>query len=181
MPTDSTGPPSTSPSTGRPKVDFDRIKVGYIEERSRPTDDREELKVLRKLGFELVPITLPEELPVRAITLMLGTEAAAVFDEITRKHITEGLEHLAQHVPQRPVRAGRRVPAGRPRANQADAGDGRADGNRRPLRRVGRGPVDHEPDRPPDRRLPDGLPRSRRADRCPARSHSPAGSTTRQP
>ena len=74
-----------------PKVAFDRIKVGYIEERDRPTDDREELKVLRKLGFELVPITLPDELPVGAITLMLGTEAAAAFDEITRKHITEGL------------------------------------------------------------------------------------------
>ena len=26
-----------------------------------------------------------------AVTLMLGTEAAAVFDELTRKHITEGL------------------------------------------------------------------------------------------
>ena len=110
-----------------PKVAFDRIKVGYIEERDRPADDREELKVLRKMGFELVPITLPEELPVRAITLMLGTEAAAVFDEITRKHITEGLNTWPQHVPQRPVRAGRRVPAGRPRAHQADAGDGRAD------------------------------------------------------
>ena len=74
-----------------PKVAFDRIKVGYIEERDRPSENREELKVLRKLGFEMVPITLPEELPIGAITLMLGTEAAAAFDEITRKHITEGL------------------------------------------------------------------------------------------
>ena len=47
--------------------------------------------MLRKLGFELVPITLPEKLPVQAVTLMLGTEAATVFDELTRKHITEGL------------------------------------------------------------------------------------------
>ncbi len=73
------------------RVEFDRIKVGYIEERDRPAENREELKVLRKMGFELVPITLPEELPIGAITLMLGTEAAAAFDEITRKHITEGL------------------------------------------------------------------------------------------
>ncbi len=36
-------------------------------------------------------MTLPDNLPVRAITMMLGTEAAAVFDELTRKHITEGL------------------------------------------------------------------------------------------
>jgi len=74
-----------------PKLSLDRIKVGYIEERSRKTEEREELRILRKLGFELAPITLPDDLPVDAITLMLGTEAAAVFDELTRKHITEGL------------------------------------------------------------------------------------------
>ena len=73
------------------KVAFDRVKVGYIEERDRPADRREELKVFRKLGFVMVPITLPEELPIGAITLMLGVEAATAFDEITRKHITEGL------------------------------------------------------------------------------------------
>jgi Asp-tRNA(Asn)/Glu-tRNA(Gln) amidotransferase A subunit family amidase len=74
-----------------PKVPLENIKVGYIEERDHPADDREELRVLRKIGLELVPITLPDDLPIQAITLMLGTEAAAVFDEITRKHITEGL------------------------------------------------------------------------------------------
>ena len=36
--------------------------------------------MLRKIGFELVPITLPDDLPIQAITLMLGTEAATVFD-----------------------------------------------------------------------------------------------------
>ncbi len=74
-----------------PKVNFSSLKIGYIEVSNRPADERDELKVLRKLGFDLVPITLPEELPVRAVTLMLGTEAAAAFDELTRKHITEGL------------------------------------------------------------------------------------------
>ena len=38
-----------------------------------------------------MPITLPTNIPAEAITLMLGTEAAAVFDELTRKHVTEGL------------------------------------------------------------------------------------------
>jgi Asp-tRNA(Asn)/Glu-tRNA(Gln) amidotransferase A subunit family amidase len=74
-----------------PKVDLERIKIGYIEDSKRPADDREELRSLRKLGFELVPITLPDELPIEAVTLMLGTEAATVFDELTRKHISEGL------------------------------------------------------------------------------------------
>ena len=70
------------------------------------------MKVLRKLGFELVPIKLPDDLPVSAITLMLGIEVAAVFDEITRTHRHGGVERLARHVPYCPVRPGRRVPAG---------------------------------------------------------------------
>jgi Asp-tRNA(Asn)/Glu-tRNA(Gln) amidotransferase A subunit family amidase len=72
-------------------VDLGRLTIGYIEEPRQPSDDRADLRVLRQLGLELVPITLPDDLPVRAVTLMLGTEAAAAFDEITRKHVTEGL------------------------------------------------------------------------------------------
>ena len=74
-----------------PQVSLEGLKVGYIEDRNRPTDEREELKVLRKLGFTLVQMTLPDDIPAGAITLMLGTEAAAVFDDLTRKHISEGL------------------------------------------------------------------------------------------
>jgi Asp-tRNA(Asn)/Glu-tRNA(Gln) amidotransferase A subunit family amidase len=74
-----------------PQVVLEHLKVGYIEDRNRSIDERAELLALRKLGLELVPITLPEELPVEAVTLMLGTEAAAVFDELTRKHISQGL------------------------------------------------------------------------------------------
>src|SRR5262249_37702473 len=74
-----------------PRRDFEKIKVGYIEEQRRPAEEREELRTFQKLGFELVPMTLPDKLPVEAITLMLGTEAAAAFDDVTRKHISEGL------------------------------------------------------------------------------------------
>lgn len=72
-------------------VDLGRLKVGYVEDRRQPTDRRADLHLMRQLGLELVPMTFPTELPVRAITMMLGTEAAAAFDEITRRHITEGL------------------------------------------------------------------------------------------
>jgi Asp-tRNA(Asn)/Glu-tRNA(Gln) amidotransferase A subunit family amidase len=72
-------------------VDLGRLKVGYVDEPRQPSERRDDLHWLRQLGFELVPMTLPDDLPVQAVTLMLGTEAAAVFDELTRKHITEGL------------------------------------------------------------------------------------------
>src|SRR5262249_28775211 len=51
-------------------------------------------------------IELPGDYPVQAITLMLGTEAAAAFDELTRKHVTEGLNAWP-----RSFRQGQFVPA----------------------------------------------------------------------
>jgi Asp-tRNA(Asn)/Glu-tRNA(Gln) amidotransferase A subunit family amidase len=74
-----------------PGLSLGELNIGYVDDRRRPTESREELKVFRELGFNLVPIQLPTELPLRAITLMLDTEASAVFDELTRKHVTEGL------------------------------------------------------------------------------------------
>jgi Asp-tRNA(Asn)/Glu-tRNA(Gln) amidotransferase A subunit family amidase len=73
------------------QINFSSLKIGYIEEPERPSEKREELLVLRGLGFNLVPITLPTNYPLQAITLMLDTEAAAVFDELTRHHVSEGL------------------------------------------------------------------------------------------
>jgi Asp-tRNA(Asn)/Glu-tRNA(Gln) amidotransferase A subunit family amidase len=74
-----------------PRVSVRGLKVGYVKQNNRPDDQRDELKTLKDLGVELVPIELPSEFPVQAITLMLSTEAAAVFDDLTRQHITEGL------------------------------------------------------------------------------------------
>jgi Asp-tRNA(Asn)/Glu-tRNA(Gln) amidotransferase A subunit family amidase len=74
-----------------PRTELRGLKAGYVERKDRPTAERQELKVLRDLGLTLVPIELPAQYPVQAITLMLGTESAAAFDELTRKHVTEGL------------------------------------------------------------------------------------------
>ena len=74
-----------------PKVAVKGLKVGYVKDPRTPDDRRNELKTLKDLGVELVPIELPSEFPVQAITQMLSTEAAAAFDDITRKHVTEGL------------------------------------------------------------------------------------------
>ena len=74
-----------------PRVDLGRLRVGYLEDRDRPAEDREDLAILRSLGVTLVPIRLPDEYPTRAATLMLGVEAASAFDPLTREHVTEGL------------------------------------------------------------------------------------------
>lgn len=74
-----------------PRVELRSLRVGYLEDERRPDRPRPELDALRSLGVTLVPITLPGSLPTSSVTMMLGTEAATVFDAITREHITEGL------------------------------------------------------------------------------------------
>ncbi len=46
--------------------------------------DKATLSVLEKLGFELVPITLPQGYPTDSLRFLLQAEAAAAFDELTR-------------------------------------------------------------------------------------------------
>ena len=74
-----------------PQRDLRSLRVGYFERPDAPIDKRPELQVLRQLGVELVPIQLPSQFPARAVAIILNTEAAAVFDDLTRNNITEGL------------------------------------------------------------------------------------------
>jgi Asp-tRNA(Asn)/Glu-tRNA(Gln) amidotransferase A subunit family amidase len=70
--------------------DLRSLRIGYVEAGSAARE-RPELKVLRELGLKLVPIKLPDKYPVQALTLILDTEAAAAFDDLTRRGVTEGL------------------------------------------------------------------------------------------
>jgi Asp-tRNA(Asn)/Glu-tRNA(Gln) amidotransferase A subunit family amidase len=49
------------------------------------------MRVLRELGVKLVPIKLPEKLPVGSLRLILDVEAATAFDELTRQGVKEGI------------------------------------------------------------------------------------------
>ena len=70
--------------------DLRGLKVGYVAG-SADAKERADLRVLRDLGVKLVPIKLPEKYPLAALRMILGTEAAAAFDELTRQGVTEGL------------------------------------------------------------------------------------------
>ncbi len=67
------------------------LRVGFVHRDDRPDDTRDDLRILKELGVTLVPITLPTTIPAGAISLMLSVESAAVFDDLTRRHVTEGL------------------------------------------------------------------------------------------
>ena len=93
------------PFTWPPRRDLRTMKVGYIAEQGS-INARTELRLLRDLGVRLVPIKLPSKHPLGALTLILDTEAATVFDELTRKGVTEGLNSWP-----RTFRKGQFVPA----------------------------------------------------------------------
>jgi Asp-tRNA(Asn)/Glu-tRNA(Gln) amidotransferase A subunit family amidase len=81
---------SDHPFDWPPARDLRSLRVGYVED-ARGTAGRDELRVLRELGVQLVPIKLPDKHPVNALTVILDTEAAAAFDDLTRRGVTEGL------------------------------------------------------------------------------------------
>lgn len=64
-------------------------RIGYTSRRSGD-EEREDLKILRQLGCELVEVELPREIPLRALTTIIGVEAASVFDQPLRDGFTEG-------------------------------------------------------------------------------------------
>lgn len=73
-----------------PQQDVRSLKIGYFEGQ-RPAEEQRAIGVLKDLGVKLVPIRLPEKYPVGPLTLILNTEAAAAFDDITREGVRDGI------------------------------------------------------------------------------------------
>jgi Asp-tRNA(Asn)/Glu-tRNA(Gln) amidotransferase A subunit family amidase len=73
-----------------PLTDVKSLKVGYFEG-ERPPEEKHSLEVLKTLGVTLVPIKLPQKYPVGPLTLILNTEAAAAFDDLTRAGVRDGI------------------------------------------------------------------------------------------
>jgi len=72
--------------------ELSEMKIGYVRsafesDYEGSKQDKETLRVLRKLGASLIPVELEnEEIPCYALTIILEAEAAAAFDELTRSN-----------------------------------------------------------------------------------------------
>jgi Asp-tRNA(Asn)/Glu-tRNA(Gln) amidotransferase A subunit family amidase len=73
--------------------------------------DQETLKTLRELGFTLVPITLPKDLPISALQVILTAEAAAAFDDLTRSGRAKELVRQTADAWPNVFRQGQLIPA----------------------------------------------------------------------
>ena len=73
-------------------VDLSKLRIGYFKrafdsEYGVSRFDKQTLRVLKKLGADLIPVELDnDELPYYAMSIILEAEAAAAFDELTRSN-----------------------------------------------------------------------------------------------
>jgi len=102
--------PFNYPSTNRLK----NLRVGYVASAFADSivskNDTAGLDVLRSLGFELIPIELPE-FPTRSLSFVLQAEAAAAFDELTRFNQDDELVRQVKNAWPNVFREARFIPA----------------------------------------------------------------------
>ncbi len=95
--------------------DLAGIRIGYVEgafegDYGGKSADQATLNVLRDLGVELTPISLPDR-EVGPMLLTLSVEAAAAFDEITRDRRVDDMVRQIRQAWPNVFRASRFVPA----------------------------------------------------------------------
>jgi len=91
------------------------LRVGYLKsafeaERENKAYDDQTLAAMRSLGFNLIPIELPDY-PVSFISFILQAEAAAAFDELTRSNRDDLLTRQEEVSWPNSFRAARFIPA----------------------------------------------------------------------
>jgi Asp-tRNA(Asn)/Glu-tRNA(Gln) amidotransferase A subunit family amidase len=98
-----------------PGLALKKLRVGYIksafeEEYKNKKNDEQTLDKLRKLGFDLIEIDLPD-LPVYAMSYILSAEAAAAFDDLTRSGKDDQLVRQIKNAWPNSFRSARFIPA----------------------------------------------------------------------
>ncbi len=100
----------------KPDIDLSKLKIGYFKslfETDYPNkeNDRQSIEVLRKLGADLQSIEMPNQFPSEAFSLILISEAAAAFDELTRSNKDDLMVRQIRYAWPNAFRAARFIPA----------------------------------------------------------------------
>lgn len=72
------------------------LRVGYIvsefaEKNERNVNDFTALETMKQMGYELIPVQLPNNLPVEALSIILEAEAAAAFSNLTLSNLDDSM------------------------------------------------------------------------------------------
>lgn len=96
--------------------DFSKLRFAYLEDLFEPEEgswpyDSATLETFRNLGAELVPVHLPRELPVEAMSIILSAESAAAFDQLTLTGKDDELVRQSRNAWPNRLRSSRFIPA----------------------------------------------------------------------
>ncbi len=73
------------------QADLSKLKIGQVEAVPLDAADQMILLLLEELGANIVPVSLPDEFPEWAMSLMLDAEAATIFHDLVATKNTDGL------------------------------------------------------------------------------------------
>ncbi len=99
----------------RPDINLKKLRVGYLKDSfdadyPNKQNDMASLAVLKEMGVELIPISLPD-LPVGNIGFILSAEAGAAFDALTRSNRDDEMVRQIRNAWPNVFRAARMIPA----------------------------------------------------------------------
>jgi Asp-tRNA(Asn)/Glu-tRNA(Gln) amidotransferase A subunit family amidase len=74
------------------KIGIKNLRIGYLKDlfntdTIHKADNQKVLDVIIGMGVKLEPVTLPSDIPVNALSIILSAEAAAAFDNLTRSNM----------------------------------------------------------------------------------------------
>lgn len=74
------------------KTGIKNLKIGYLKDlfdsdTTHKANNQQVLDVITGMGVKLEPVTLPADIPVNSLTIILSAEAAAAFDKLTRSNM----------------------------------------------------------------------------------------------
>jgi Asp-tRNA(Asn)/Glu-tRNA(Gln) amidotransferase A subunit family amidase len=98
-------------------LDFKQLQLGFMqqafEKDSNNRNNEASLAVLRKLGAEMKPVSLPDSsvLPLKALSLIMYAEAGAAFDDLTRYNLDDAMVRQDERARPNALRQSRFIPA----------------------------------------------------------------------
>lgn len=99
-----------------PITQLETLKIAYLdflfgEDQGNRSNDSLTLEKFKEMGVEPEPISLPDDIPVDALSIILSVESAAAFDELTRSNRDDLLVRQGRYAWPNNFREARMIPA----------------------------------------------------------------------
>ena len=97
-------------------IDLRKLRIGYVKSefdsvRGNKENSDAVLEALKRLGAKLIPIAVPDRIPVGDLSIILSAEASAAFDELTRSGEDDLMVRQIKNAWPNSFRSSRLIPA----------------------------------------------------------------------